>query len=60
MNDTLEGSCHCGAVAFEFGGPVREGMSCNCSWCRRRGSILHFVPSAAFRQTAGADALQSY
>ena len=60
MSDTLKGSCHCGAVAFEFDGPVSEGMSCNCSWCRRRGSILHFVPAAAFCQTAGAEALRLY
>lgn len=56
----LAGSCHCGAVAFEFDGPVAGAMSCNCSWCRRHGSLLHFVPANQFRQISGADALTSY
>ena len=54
------GSCHCGAVAFEFDGEVKGAMSCNCSWCRRRGSLLHFVPAESFRQTAGGTAQTSY
>lgn len=39
-----KGSCHCGKVAFEVEGEVTKAMSCNCSICSRRGSLLWFVP----------------
>lgn len=38
------GSCHCGRIAFEVEGSLDESMSCNCSMCQRRGSLLWFVP----------------
>ncbi|MBC7880985.1 MAG: GFA family protein [Anaerolineae bacterium] len=38
------GSCHCGKIAFEVVGEVIEAMSCNCSICLRKGSLLWFVP----------------
>lgn len=39
-----EGSCHCGQIAFEVEGTFEEAIDCNCSMCRRRGSLLAFVP----------------
>jgi len=39
-----QGSCHCGAVAFEAEGEIKSGLACNCSICQRRGSLLWFVP----------------
>lgn len=39
-----EGSCHCGAIAFEVEGEFGTGLDCNCSLCRRRGGLLAFVP----------------
>ncbi len=38
------GSCHCGRIAFEVEGSLEEAMSCNCSMCQRKGSLLWFVP----------------
>lgn len=38
------GSCHCGAVAFDVEGEIQSVLSCNCSICRRKGSLLWFVP----------------
>jgi hypothetical protein len=38
------GSCHCGRIAFEVEGSLDEAMSCNCSMCQRKGSLLWFVP----------------
>ena len=38
------GSCHCGKVAFEVEGELTGALSCNCSMCSRRGSLLWFVP----------------
>jgi hypothetical protein len=39
-----KGSCHCGRVAFRVEGEIGEAMSCNCSTCQRKGSLLWFVP----------------
>jgi hypothetical protein len=41
-----KGSCHCGKVAFEVEGEIKEVMACNCSMCSRKGSLLWFVPRA--------------
>jgi hypothetical protein len=37
------GSCHCGKVAFDVEGDIGGVISCNCSICSRKGSILWFV-----------------
>ncbi|MDN5782756.1 MAG: GFA family protein [Luteimonas sp.] len=44
---THQGSCHCGAVAFDLDGEVTEAIDCNCSMCRRRGGLLAFFPREA-------------
>jgi hypothetical protein len=44
-----EGSCHCGRIKFEAEGTIDSALSCNCSICRRKGSLLWFVPASAFR-----------
>ncbi|KFN50451.1 GFA family protein [Arenimonas composti] len=54
---THHGSCHCGRITFEVDGEIDSGLSCNCSMCHRRGSVLWFVPHAALRlSTPEADA----
>lgn len=45
------GSCHCGNVAFEVEGEIKGVLSCNCSMCQRRGSLLWFVPRDDLRVT---------
>ena len=57
---THTGSCHCGQVKFEVDGDIAGALSCNCSMCQRRGSLLWFVPRAQLRVTAGEDALATY
>jgi len=42
------GSCHCGKVAFEAEGEIKEALACNCSICQRKGSLLWFVPREDF------------
>ena len=39
-----KGSCHCGAIAFEVEGELKEVADCNCSICSRLGHLLWFVP----------------
>jgi hypothetical protein len=46
---TYQGSCHCGRVKFEVEGEIQSALSCNCSLCERRGSLLWFVPRTALR-----------
>ncbi len=43
-----KGSCHCGQVAYEVEGSVDAAITCNCSICQRKGSMLWFVPKAQF------------
>ncbi|CAM3997022.1 GFA family protein [Roseateles saccharophilus] len=46
---THQGSCHCGRIRFEVDGHIDSALSCNCSICQRKGSLLWFVPRAALR-----------
>ena len=39
-----KGSCHCGNVKYEVEGEISGVISCNCSICSRKGSLLWFVP----------------
>ena len=54
------GSCQCGAVAFEVDADLSAPTVCNCSRCRRLGSVLAFAPRDAFRLLRGEDALTEY
>ena len=55
------GSCHCGKVAFEVEGTVDNALACNCSMCRRRGSLLWFVPRDEMKlTTTPEDAAATY
>ena len=42
------GSCHCGTIRYEVEGTLENAMSCNCSMCSRKGSLLWFVPRESF------------
>ncbi len=46
---THQGSCHCGHIKFEVDGEIGSALSCNCSICQRKGSLLWFVPRAALK-----------
>ncbi|WP_316685082.1 GFA family protein [Undibacterium sp. Jales W-56] len=60
--ETKKGNCHCGAVEFEV--DLANGLEnlrrCNCSLCRRKGSIIASVPIAGLRVVKGADMLTLY
>jgi hypothetical protein len=40
----VKGSCHCGAVAIEVPHPPEWVASCNCSICRRLGTLWAYYP----------------
>lgn len=53
---TSTGSCHCGRIAFEVDGAPDALTACNCSICRRKGTLMWFVPRDALRlKTPAAD-----
>jgi hypothetical protein len=54
------GSCHCGRIRFEVDGEVDSGLSCNCSICSRRASLLWFVPRERLRLLTEEDAAATY
>ena len=56
------GGCHCKNVRFEVqtDEPIKDVISCNCSMCSKRGSLLKFVPATQFTLLSGADALTDY
>ena len=54
------GSCHCGQVAFEVEGELKQVMDCNCSICSRKGSLLWFVPRSRLRLLTPEQHLASY
>jgi hypothetical protein len=60
--ETKQGSCHCGAVTFEV--DLERGLEslrrCNCSLCRRKGSIIASVPVEGLRVTQGEEMLTLY
>lgn len=58
-----QGSCHCGAIKFEFSSPeIIEGVRCNCSLCKRKGAMmaLFTIASNEFSITSEQDALKVY
>lgn len=56
----FEGSCHCGRVAYTVEASLDQTITCNCSYCQRRGSILTFAPATSFSLDKGEDALTEY
>lgn len=54
-------TCHCGAIGATISGDLpAEAMTCNCSICRRKGTVLHFVPAGEATLEAPADKLGDY
>ena len=54
------GSCHCGKIAFELEGDIKEVIDCNCSLCRRRGGLLWFGSRDALVLTTPESDLGTY
>jgi hypothetical protein len=50
------GGCHCGRVRYEVTTALTPVISCNCSMCQKRGSLLTFVSPDQFQHTVGSDA----
>ncbi len=56
-----QGSCHCGAIKFSFEAePFTGGVRCNCSFCSKRGTMVHLVSGEKFRSEVTEGALGTY
>ena len=55
-------TCHCGGVEFELDLPdgLIDVRRCDCSLCRRRGTIVASVPLAGIKILKGAELLSIY
>lgn len=60
----VTGSCHCGAVGFEYTGEPRMVMNCHCSRCRKVKGAAHatnvFVSGEQLTWTQGEDQVVNY
>lgn len=57
---SFTGSCHCGALHYDCDVDPTKAMTCNCSICRRKGAVLHFVDGPDVSLTADPKALGIY
>ena len=56
----VHGSCHCGRISFTLDAEPTEAIECNCSICRRRGSLLAAFAPEQFRLEASPDDISTY
>ncbi|MCL1051109.1 GFA family protein [Shewanella abyssi] len=62
MTQTHSASCHCGAVRLSLNLPdgVTDLRRCDCSMCRRRGTIVTSADLKGLEVVAGKDKLSFY
>lgn len=55
-------TCHCGAVVLQLDLPegVENPRRCDCSFCRRRGTIVASVPLSGLHIVRGVERLRVY
>lgn len=56
----IEASCHCGAIRLRAAERPQRLTACNCSLCRRLGTLWAYYPREQVTITAGAGATVPY
>ena len=56
----LKGACHCGAVQVQVSRKPRRLTSCNCSICRRYGTLWAYYDRGQVKIAAPKGATDSY
>lgn len=56
----ITGSCHCGAVSYEMKTQPRHAVECNCSICRRLGTVWGHGEAGDIEIKAGPGATLNY
>lgn len=51
------GTCHCGAVGFEIAEAPKRLVDCNCSICRRIGSLWGHIESSSFTRKGDGETI---
>jgi len=51
--ETYQGGCHCQNVRYEVQIDLTQIITCNCSICTKRGSILGYVAESQFKLIKG-------
>jgi hypothetical protein len=63
-DDSITGSCLCGAIHFAVTPPFADFRYCHCSRCRKASGSAHaanaFVPATQFKWTRGEDLVKRY
>ncbi len=57
---SIRGSCHCGKIAYRADIEPQEAIECNCSICRKRGSVLAAVAPEQFHLETSRDDIAVY
>jgi hypothetical protein len=57
---TIRGSCHCGRIAYRLDAKPTEAIECNCSICRRKGSLLAAFAPEKFHLETSRDDIATY
>jgi hypothetical protein len=57
---TYTGGCHCGKVRYEVTTDLGKVVSCNCSMCSKKGTLLHFAAEEQFNLLSGHEVLTNY
>jgi hypothetical protein len=60
MKRNYTGGCQCGKVRYEVSAEIGDVLACNCSRCRRLGSLLAFVPVGDFTLKSGEGATTGF
>lgn len=56
----LRGTCHCGLLAITIAAPPAEITRCNCSICRRLGTLWAYCPADEVNVSSHPEATESY
>ena len=52
-DSSMKGSCHCGGVTIDVPGAPEWLGRCNCSFCRKIGSLMAYYPDDGAVQVTG-------
>lgn len=60
MKKTYTGGCQCGKIRYEAQADIGEVITCNCSRCRKLGSLLSAVAMSDFKLLSGENDMTDY
>ena len=55
-----QGSCHCQAVIFEVESDFKKTVRCDCSLCKRKGTVINLIETEEFRLLKGEENVTLY